>query len=73
MYFFINLALEAVGKVFCANHFVCAGCHVSLVKKNFIQVDDKGYCQQCFGAIPSRVRDQIVSLITQEKKLKVYP
>ncbi|ORZ36190.1 hypothetical protein BCR44DRAFT_127286 [Catenaria anguillulae PL171] len=51
--------VEAAGKQWCANHFVCAGCDKSLAGDSYGDWDGRAICAGCFTKLPTKVRKRL--------------
>ncbi|KAI9141839.1 hypothetical protein BKA69DRAFT_1156944 [Paraphysoderma sedebokerense] len=61
--------LEASGRKYCSNHFVCHGCDVTMVGKAYTEWDLKPFCEKCYMKIPLKVRKRLVEYRMLEKKI----
>jgi paxillin len=43
--------VQALGKQWLPEHFLCGFCMNSLAGQNFTQRDNKAYCNGCFGKL----------------------
>ncbi|KAI9183370.1 hypothetical protein H9P43_004287 [Blastocladiella emersonii ATCC 22665] len=51
--------VEAAGKQWCEDHFLCTGCDTSLAGKMFGDWDGRPICPDCFARLPTKVRRRL--------------
>ncbi|KAJ3367745.1 LIM and senescent cell antigen-like-containing domain protein 2 [Allomyces arbusculus] len=62
--------VDAHGKKWCEDHFLCTACDKSLAGKEFCDWDGRPLCTPCFGKLPLKVRKRLNEHRLQVEKRK---